>query len=255
MRQYEMGDFGEMGEWYNPLSWFGDKKFTKEQNRTAGERWLREIHTEAKPTYTYAQMVQQLKMTHYGEVISQEEYDGFLESIGFSVNTSKAISDKVKASLVKALSSNRTKFPDRRQVGSAFLNPDNVRWTLLDAVSQVAKQGAVQVQAAAQTVANVASAGASTLGFIFRNKWLILGAAAAGVGYFLYQNRKELGGRIKEKAFQKIGLGTKPNPLSDGKSQKTISKNIRTLVKEGYPVKQAAAIAYKKAGKSRKGRK
>lgn len=41
-------------------------------------------------------------------------------------------------------------------------------------------------------------------------------------------------------------------PLKSGKSKKAISKNISTLVKEGRPVKQAAAIAYSKAGKSRK---
>jgi hypothetical protein len=38
-------------------------------------------------------------------------------------------------------------------------------------------------------------------------------------------------------------------PLKRGKSQKTISKNIQTLRREGYPGKQAIAIAMRKAGK------
>lgn len=41
-------------------------------------------------------------------------------------------------------------------------------------------------------------------------------------------------------------------PIKSGKSKKVISENIATEVRAGKPVKQAAAIAYSKAGKSRK---
>lgn len=41
-------------------------------------------------------------------------------------------------------------------------------------------------------------------------------------------------------------------PLVKGKSRKSIQQNIRRLVKEGYPTKQAVAIALGKAGKGRK---
>ncbi len=43
-------------------------------------------------------------------------------------------------------------------------------------------------------------------------------------------------------------------PLAKGSSRKTISSNIRTEIKAGRPPKQAAAIAYSVAGKSRKKR-
>ena len=44
-------------------------------------------------------------------------------------------------------------------------------------------------------------------------------------------------------------------PLVSGKSKRAIAVNIGRLVHEGYSPKQAAAIAYRKAGKRRKRKK
>lgn len=41
-------------------------------------------------------------------------------------------------------------------------------------------------------------------------------------------------------------------PLKEGKSDKTVSANIKMLMREGRPIKQAVAIAYSKAKRSQK---
>ena len=46
-------------------------------------------------------------------------------------------------------------------------------------------------------------------------------------------------------------MPTKNIRLKSGSSKKSISSNVRTLLTDGYPQKQAVAIAMRKSGKSK----
>jgi hypothetical protein len=63
-------------------------------------------------------------------------------------------------------------------------------------------------------------------------------------------NYSELASRSVAKKY--AGRPLKTNPLRHGRSRTTVSANIRKLIHEGYPQKQAVAIALNVAGLSRK---
>ena len=230
---YQMGDFGEVGGIFDDITnlFSKRKEFTKSQNIEAGKKWLFQTYARSAPKYTYAKMLQNLKLTRYGEQIPEEDFNSFLDTIGYSVNLNATISSRIQDSLVSAMKSQKDKIPDMRQISSAFLNPKNVKFTLLDAVSVTAKQGAVAVKEGAQTLATVATSTVGFLGFIYKYKWHIIGLAGIGAGYFFYKNKDMLKSRLTEKGFSMVGLGT------------AVRAN---------PGRKSSAISYKKARKSRK---
>jgi hypothetical protein len=202
------GDFGEMGISLNPLNWFSSPKtFTRQQNIAAANGWLLSVYNALRPNASYSLFIEALKLNNYSTPISEEDFQDFLDTIGFNVNTSPAIAEKVKAAIVKAYSSNKNMLPNRKNIVSAFLNPDVVKWTYWDATKMTTKQIATSTVETAKTVANVASATVSGIKYV---PHIIVGAAFV-VGYILFKNRKEVGRRltekVTEKTFSAVGLG------------------------------------------------
>lgn len=194
------------------LDWFSSSSssFTRQQNIDAGNAWLRAVFNEVKPNATFDQFIYSLKQDGYGALISDEDFMDFLDTVGFNYNTSKAITDKVKASLVATFSKDKNMLPTRRSIISAFLNPDNVKWTYWDVTKTLASQAASATSSAVKTAASAVSTGADVLGFIVKYRTPIILLTLTGAGWFLYQNRAEVGARIKEKGMRAMGLAKNP---------------------------------------------
>lgn len=184
-----------------------ETSFTKAQQETAGRQWLTGIYNSVRPNATLETFFEALKLDNYGSKIPDEDYIDFVQSVGFNVLTSQAIADRVKASLVATFTKNKNMLPSRKSIMSAFLNPDNISWTYWDAVKVTSSELASDAVAVAKGVSDTVVAGANAVGFIWKYKVPLLIVTLGGVGYFLYQNRDELMGRIKEKGFKSIGLG------------------------------------------------
>jgi hypothetical protein len=202
-------DFGAMGFSLNPLDWFSSSssKFSKEQEYSAGLLWLQQLHTELRPNATLARFLDSLKLNAYNERISEEDYQDFVRTVGFSALTNKSISDRVRAAIIKNFSSNKNMLPTRRSISSAFLNPDNVKWTYWDATKVAASAAATTAKETVSAVSSVVSAGASTLGFVTKNLPVIAFVAVAGFAYFIYRKRAVVADRLSEKALGVVGLG------------------------------------------------
>lgn len=188
------------------FDWFSSPKtYTKEQNLAAGRAWLQSVYNALKPNATSTAFFNALRMDSYDSKIPEEDFISWMTTVGANVNTSAALMDKVKASLLKSFTS-KTMLPTRKSIDSAMLNPDVVKWTYWDAAKVVAKDTASTVTTAAQNVAAVASTATGAVSLIVKYRVPIILLSLAGIGYFIYQNRGEVSARIKEKAFKKIGL-------------------------------------------------
>lgn len=199
-------DFGQdMGllDWLFPSK---DKKFSREQNISAGKAWITSVYNELKPAATYSTYIEALMLDGYGQKISEEDFQDFLDTVGYNVNILPSAGDKVKTSLLKAFSSNKNMLPNRRDIVSAFLNPDNVKWTYWDAIKVTASQAASTAVDVARGTASVISSGAGLIGFIVKYRNPIILISLAGVGFFLYKNREVVGRKLTEKGLKKLGL-------------------------------------------------
>lgn len=201
-------DFGAMGLSLNPVDWFSSKpKISKEEEIRLGQSWINALYNELKPNATYQTFIEALKLDSYNQKIPDEDYRDFLSTVGYNVNVSKTISDKVRAAVVASLKNNKNGLPSRKSIISAFLNPNNIKITYWDATKIVASNISTEVKSVVSDFASVASGGFSVLSFIVKYRGpIILGLAGLGV-WFAYSQRDTIKERVKEKVLAKAGLG------------------------------------------------
>lgn len=199
-------DFGESLGLLDLIFGSGKKEFTKAENISAARAWLNSIYNDLRPNASYSTFMEALMLDSYNSKISDADFQAFLDTIGYSINNMPSLGDKVKSSLIKAFSSNKNMLPNRRDIVSAMLSPDNIKWTYWDAVKVTASQAATTASDVAKGAASVVTGGASVIGFIVKYRTPIILAALAGVGYFLYRNKDLVSKRLTEKGLKSLGL-------------------------------------------------
>lgn len=201
--QVETEDFGGFFDFLSSSS----SKISKEEELRLGQSWINALFNELKPNSTYQTFIEALKLDSYNQKIPEEDYRDFLSTLGFNVNESKTISDKVRAAIVSSLRNNKNGLPSRKSIISAFLNPNNIKITYWDASKIVASNIGTDVKSVVSDVTNIVGGGFSVLSFIikYRNP-IILGVVGLGV-YVAYTQREKIKERLTEKAFSTVGLG------------------------------------------------
>lgn len=198
----ENEDFGGILDWFSSSS-----KISKEEEVRLGQSWVNALYNELKPNATYQTYIEALKLDSYNQKIPEEDYRDFLSTVGYNVNVSKTISDKVRAAVVASLKNNKNGLPSRKSIISAFLNPNNIKITYWDATKMVASNISTEVKSVVSDVASVASGGFSLLSFVVKYRVpIIFGIAGLGV-LFAYSQREKIKERLTEKALTKVGLG------------------------------------------------
>jgi hypothetical protein len=208
----EKNDFGqEMGlslSDFNPANWFSDKtKLTKDQEIKLGQTWINALYNELKPNATYQTFIEALKLDSYNQKIPDEDYRDFLSTVGYNVNVSETIANKVKTAIISSLRNNKNGLPSRKSIISAFLNPNNIKITFWDATKIVATNIATDTKQVVSDVANIASGSFSFVNFVWRYKFPIALGVVGLAGWFIYSNRDTIKERAKEKLLTKAGLG------------------------------------------------
>lgn len=235
----------------------GKKDISKDEQFRLGLNWINALYNELKPNASYQTFIESLKLDSYNEKIPEEDYRDFVSTIGFNVHTSQTIADKVKAAIISSLRNNKNGLPTRRSIMSAFMNPSVIKITYWDATKIVASSAATNIKSGVETIAAGVSTGASIVGFIIKYRVpILIGIAGIGV-YTIYSRRQVVKERIVEKILSGVGLGVKANPSHkpNKEKKKAIQEYIRTYIKEGYPQRQAVAMAYSKVNAKSKRKK
>lgn len=198
----ENEDFGGILDWFSSSS-----KISKEEEVRLGQSWVNALYNELKPNATYQTYIEALKLDSYNQKIPEEDYRDFLSTVGFNVNVSKTISDKVRAAVVASLKNNKNGLPSRKSIISAFLNPNNIKITYWDATKILASNVGTEIKSVASDVASVTSGGLSVLSFVVKYRGPII-VGLLGIGAWLaYTQRAKIKERLTEKALSTVGLG------------------------------------------------
>ena len=197
-------------------------------NIEMGKKYLQQIYSAISPrNYSIDQMVKALRTSNGGEELSVEDWNDWLNSLGFIVNEATKISNRSDKTLLthlrKTLSQNKNWLPTRKTIDSFFMTQKYVPsyWDISKAVvigvSNSGKDFASGTVKFASGVKTTLSVGSKIIP-------IAIVAVSAIILNIWWKNRNAIFSNIQNKIANKVtgGLLTKNNPNKGKKRRKKI---------------------------------
>lgn len=192
--------------------------------------WLQRVHRELAPNVNVETFINSFRLNSYGEAISVEDFQEWLQSLGEKLQLSSAVADSVRNAIVVKYSSDKKMIPTRKSLDSAFINLASTAWGFLDAAKVVGLEAMIAGKIMADATGKLVYSSTSILssGLSILSNKIVLYPVIGFCAWMLWYNREtlsraftggviELGGKTKDKAIKMAGNPRKRRSSKRGK--------------------------------------
>ena len=170
------------------------------RNISLGRSYLKRMYDALdNRSFSYETFLNALRLNSYSELLSEEDFNDWLDSLGYRVATSQTMWTKPHELLIEKMVENYSDRPSwtptRKSIDSFFINPDNYSPKYFD----VLKMGAMETMKVVTATGELVGAAGSVLtNSLHGLKYVAFIAVPVLIGYYLYANRDSIGDDMRD---------------------------------------------------------